>query len=137
MMPLVRLWRLQLRRRRLRERQSDDECASLPDPAAGSAHGTAMHFNQSSHKGQSDAETALCMSVSGIALREHVEYTRQHRARYSDAGVAYLDYSVAGFRPRFDRDASPRLRILCRIVEQVGKHLRESHGVGVQRDRLT
>jgi hypothetical protein len=50
-------------------------------------------------------------------------------------GVADRKYDLAAFTPHRQPDAAVRLGVLCRVVHQVGEHLREPGKVGLDAQR--
>jgi hypothetical protein len=76
---------------RIQDWQQDGEFASLSKSRAGSVQTTAMHFNEISRDGETDAASTLRILRGSIYLDEKPEYLRQHLWRDSDTSVADTD----------------------------------------------
>ena len=64
-----------------------------------------------------------------IDLREHVEHARQHLRRDADAGVADATTTSPPSAPAASVDAAAVVGVLGGVVQQVGEHLRQAHGI--------
>src|SRR4029079_10688648 len=106
-------------------RKGHAELASLPRTLASRLHAPAVQFHQSLDQRQSNAKAALSASGPGLALSEHVEYPLQHVARDAASAVAYRDPNRVTVRTGRQPDATPRLGVPGRVVEQIRQNLGE------------
>src|SRR5687768_13135379 len=85
---------------------------------------------------EADAEAALSTVSADIELREHLEYLRELRIRYADAGVAHAHDCVVTFTGDGHGDAPATRCVLGRIVEEVRNHLGDTRRIDNDHDRL-
>ena len=95
-----------------------------------------MQLDQAAHQREADAEAALRPIERRGDLREHLEEAGEVPRFDADAGVANRDHDLAAHARGADPDVPAGLGVARRVVEQVGKDLREPRAIGLEPDRL-
>ena len=97
----------------------------------------AVQLDQALDQRQPDAESALRRLGRSAHLHEHVEDRLQHVRRQGPCPCRAP--RPRRCRSRCARDSlhlAARRRVLGRVVQQVGEHLREAHGVAAHHERF-
>ncbi len=124
-----------------RQRQVNEEFAAVAGAGAARLDPAAVHLDQAAHQRQADPQAPLGAAQGPVDLGEHVEHPRQHVGGNADAGVSHRDHHFTRglTSPARHLDTAPdlsaRIGILGGVVEQVGDHLGQAHGVGVEDQR--
>ena len=108
-------------------RQAHDELAAHVGTIAACLDVSAVHRHQAPHQREADAKTALCPAVRSIDLSEHIEHGSQPGRGNADPVVAHRDLDRPVDARRAHRDVPARVRVLRRVVQQVGEHLFQSN----------
>ena len=111
------------------QREVDVESAPFTHSLAVSFDAALMQFKEMFYKREPDSESALRACMRSLNLSKHAEYGLEHFWRDADARVfdCYHGFAARNFDHQFD-DASV-LRVLRRIVEQIGEYLTETYCV--------
>ena len=95
-----------------------------------------MQRHQAANERKADTQPALGPAVGARHLGEHVEHRREVFAVDADAVVAHTDEGGVARVAQPQLDGAAGIGVLRRVVEQVGEHLREPHGVAAHGQRL-
>ncbi len=117
------------------ERQANLELTALAGAGAAGRDHTAVHFHQTARDGQPQTQAAERAVERGVDLGKEVEHLVEHGGRNAHAGVAHRDHGPIAIAPRRDGDLAVFGGVFRRVVEQVGDHLRQPHGVAAHRER--
>ena len=117
-------------------RKADDELGALALSLAAGLDVAAVHFHQLPYERQPDAQPALRFFQRPVDLREHVENGGQCLRGDADAGIADGHGNLPFAAGRGQPDVPAALHVLGGVVQQIGKDLREAHGIGIEIDRL-
>src|SRR6266403_285416 len=118
-------------------RQPDDELASVARALAVGLHLAAVKLHEPAYQGETDAEAALSVEESPIALRGQVEHVRKQLGRNPDAGVGDADGRAPLFADHTDSDRAARRGVLDRVQQEIREDLVEPGGIRVHPDRLS
>ena len=112
------------------------ELRALSQARTAHADPPAVHLHELLHQGQADAQASTRAFDRGVHLRPEVEDAVHLFRGEADAAVAHADVDVVAFHRGDHVDPSARIRILRRVVEQVGEQLRETLLVDQQLHRF-
>ncbi len=111
------------------ERQPHDELAAAAEPFTLRGDGAAVQLDQGAYEREADAEPALRTLIRAVRLREQIENARQHVDGNADAAVAHRHDGMVAFAAPGEPDLPAFLRVLGRVVQQVGDDLRKPHRI--------
>ena len=124
------------RLRRTRGGKVYDELASLSGAAARGEDRSAVELREPARQRQAQAEAALGPVERRRTLDEEIEDSFEVVGSDARPVVADAERDASVLPRRGDRDASPLRRELDRVVQQVGDHLSEPRGIGLDEERL-
>ncbi len=111
---------------------------SLPRPGPSldaRSHRSAVHLDQGPDHGQADPQAALRAVEGSSLLHEQVEGPSEELLAHAHPVVGHPDHRLVAFGHHRERDVPADVRVLGRVVDQVGEHLHEARGIGVERQR--
>ena len=118
------------------ERQPHLERAAPSRPLARGGDGAAVHLDEPTHQGQTEAQPALGPVEPRVHLDEGLEHLFHHPGRNPSPGVPDAKHGLLGRHGDRDLDRPTLLGELGRIRQQIGDHLLQAGRVGVERHHL-
>ena len=95
-----------------------------------------MQLNEAPDERQPDPQAPSRSLAVLLDLREHLENSFELVGRHANAAVSDEDNGLALLLCGGQPDTAAGFRVLTRVVEEIAEHLRQSHGIGIQINRL-
>lgn len=96
---------------------------------------SSMHLYKLTYQRQPDPQAALVAVEGSVYLREEFEDLRQLFHRDADSRISHAHDHLAILLLGRERHAASSFRELRGVVQEVGKHLRETDSIGMENDR--
>ena len=82
-----------------------------------------MQLDQLPHQRQADSQTPFGAAQRGVGLCKQVQHAWQHLLRQTRTVIAHADHGLVAFRLDAEDDRTTYIRVLGRVVQQVGQDL--------------
>jgi hypothetical protein len=90
-----------------------------------------VHPDEAFDHCKADAEPALRALRGAIELHEEIEHAFELVGWDADAGVSHADDRILMIAGQCQLDATPWLRILARVVQEVAQYLSQARRIGL------